>query len=330
MQRKSMNQESLQGKGAWLKMMAEVNRARKGRGRPAVGVSGGADSVALAESLWRLGAHPEIWHFNHRWRGRAAEAVALWVRRWAEKRKLRFRLGRAKKVGRTGEGEAREERWAFFLHQARKGGVRELWLAHQQDDQAETVLMQFLRGTGPDGMAGISARSKRGNLWIVRPWLRISRKEVRQGAKEAGLPWREDATNEDRRGWRSRVRHQIFPYLEKVYGRQVKGVLARTAEIFSGEKEYWKKEIGKIPRHPDVRKWRDKPQAWQRRAIRWWLTNQGYSGSSWVEIEGVRKLIEGGRTQKAQLRGDAGVGRSRNKLFWIRRMGLIAKAKTKC
>ena len=311
-------------------MMGEVMRVRRGRGRLAVGVSGGGDSVALAEALWRLGAEPEIWHFNHRWRGRAAEADASWVRRWAEKRKLRFRLGRAKKAGRTGEGEAREARWSFFLGQARRGGIRELWLAHQEDDQAETVLMQFLRGAGPDGMAGISERSKRGNLEIVRPWLRIPRKQIRQGAREVGLDWREDGTNRDRKGWRSRVRHLIFPYLEKVYGREVKAVLARTAEIFWVEKEYWKKEIGKLPVHPDVREWRNQPVAWQRRAIRGWLVERGYSGPSWGEIEGVRKLIQGGVTQKAQLRGGAGVGRSRNKLFWIRRMGLIAKAKTKC
>jgi len=325
-----MNQEPSKSKGLWKKMLSEANRFRRGPVRLAVGVSGGADSVALAEALWKLGANPEIWHFNHRWRGRAAEADASWVRRWAEKRKLRFRLGRAKKAGRTGEGEAREERWAFFLCQARGSRVRELWLAHQQDDQAETVLMQLLRGAGPDGMAGISARSKRGHLWIVRPWLGISRKEIRQGAKEAGLGWREDSTNEDRKGWRSRVRHRIFPYLERVYGRELKGVLARSAEIFSGEKEHWEKEIGRIPQQPDVREWRRKTVAWQRRAIRSWLLGRGYAGPTWGEIEGVRKLIPAGPTQRAQLRGNRGVGRSRNKLFWIKRMGLIAKGKTKC
>lgn len=325
-----MNEEPLQGKGTWRKMMAEVNRVRRGRGRLAVGVSGGADSVALAEALWRSGADPEIWHFNHRWRGKVAEADASWVRRWAKKRKLKFRLGRAKKPGRTGESEARDARWSFFLGQARRGKTRELWLAHQEDDQAETMLMQFLRGAGPDGLAGISERSKRGHLGVVRPWLRIPREEIRQGAMEVGLDWREDATNEDRKGWRSRVRHLIFPYLEKTYGRKIKGVLARTSEIFAGEKEYWKKEIGKIPAHPDVREWRKKGVAWQRRAIRGWLMNRGYIGPSWAEIEGVRKLIQGGTTQTAQLRGRAGVGRSCNKLFWIKRMGLIAKAKTKC
>ena len=325
-----MNQYPPKSKGVWQKLLVEAARSYPKQVRLAVGVSGGADSVALAEALWRLGANPEVWHFNHRWRGRSAEADAVWVRRWAKKRKLRFRLGRAQKVGRTGEGEAREVRWAFFLGQARKSKVWELWLAHQEDDQAETVLMQLLRGAGPDGLAGISERSKRGKLSIVRPWLRLSRKQIRQGAKEAGLDWREDVTNEDRKGWRSRVRHQIFPYLEKVYGREVKGVLGRTAEIFAGEKEYWEKEIGKMPIHPDVREWRKKPLAWQRRAIRYWLMNRGYLGPTWGEIEGVRKVVQGGTTLKAQLRGDAGVTRSCNKLFWIKRMGLIAKGKPKC
>jgi tRNA(Ile)-lysidine synthase TilS/MesJ len=145
-----------------------------------------------------------------------------------------------------------------------------------------------------------------------------------------GLDWREDGTNEDHLGWRSRVRHRIFPYLEKVYGRGVKRVLARTAEIFAGEKEYWEREMGRIPQRPDVRDWRKKPVAWQRRAIRRWLMDRGVSGPSWGEIERVRKLIRGGATQRAQLRQGAGVGRSCNKLFWIKKMGLIAKAKAKC
>lgn len=325
-----MNQEPSRGKGMWEKMLLEVSRVRRARVSLAVGVSGGADSVALAEALWRLGADPVLWHFNHRWRGATAEADVAWVRRWAQKRKLKFRLGRARKNGRTSEGVARDERWNFFLQQGRRDRVQELWLAHQQDDQAETVLMQFLRGAGPDGLAGMTERGHRGNLRVVRPWLALSRKEVRQGAREAGLEWREDATNQDGVGWRSRVRHQIFPYLEKIYGREIQRVLGRTAEIFSAERNYWEKEIGKIPVHPDVRIWRKRPEAWQRRAIRLWLMDRGLSGPSWQEVENVRKLIEGGHTHKAQLRNNAGVFRRESKLFWIKEMALIAKGKSKC
>lgn len=314
----------------WGQMLARVGQAWHGKVAVAVGVSGGADSVALAEALWRVGANPEIWHFNHRWRGAAAGRDAEWVRNWARKRKLKFRLGHARQAGRNGEGEARAERWDFFGQQARRGKVRELWLAHQQDDQAETVLMQLLRGAGPDGLAGMAGRSQRGSLAVVRPWLNFSRAEVRLGARQAGLKWREDATNQDEKGWRSRVRHRVFPFLEKVYGRAIKGALARTADIFAGEKDYWAKEIGKIPVHPDVRDWRQKSLAWQRRAIRCWLVDRGYAGPSWSEIEGIVKLIRSSSTQRAQLRGNAGVGRRNNKLFWIKKMGLIAKAKSKC
>lgn len=311
-------------------MLREVSKGRRGRVSVAVGVSGGADSVALAEALWRDGADPIVWHFNHRWRGGTAEAEAAWVRHWAKKRKLKFRLGRARKAGRTSEGEAREERWNFFFQQGRRDRVRELWLAHQQDDQAETVLMQFLRGAGPDGLAGMPERGHRGNLCVVRPWLNFSRREVRQGAREAGLEWREDATNHDGVGWRSRVRYRIIPYLEKVYGRGIQKVLGRTAGIFSGEKNFWEKEIGKLPIHPDVRIWRRKPEAWQRRAIRSWLMDRGLAGPSWQEVENVRQLIQKGPTHKAQLRNHAGVVRRQSKLFWIKKMALIAKGKSRC
>ena len=118
----------------------------------------------------------------------------------------------------------------------------------------------------------------------------------------------------------------MFPFLAKIYGRDVRGALARTAEILSGETEYWKKEIGSVPKHPDTRVWRKKPAAWQRRAVRVWLAEQGYAGPTFGEVEGVRRLVGGGPTATWQLRQGAGVRRSGNKLFYLNKMGLIAKA----
>ena len=235
-------------------------------------------------------------------------------------------LGRAKKPGRTGEGEARAARWKFFEKAVKSGKIQELWLAHQMDDQAETVLMQLLRGAGPEGLAGMGKVSGRGRWQVVRPLLGFSREEIRQAAREAGLTWREDATNEDDQSWRVRIRKKVFPFLAKIYGRDVRGALARTAEILSGETEYWKKEIGPVPKHPDTRVWRKKPAAWQRRAVRVWLAEQGYAGPTFGEVEGVRRLVGGGPTATWQLRQGAGVRRSGNKLFYLNKMGLIAKA----
>lgn len=281
--------------------------------------------MVLAEALHRLGARPVILHFNHRWRGRSADADARWVRSWGKKRKLRVVQGRAAQAGRTGEGEAREARWKFFEKSMRAGAYAQLWLAHQSDDQAETVLMQLLRGAGPEGLAGMGEVSPRGQWSVVRPLLGFSREEIRRAARESGLTWREDSTNEDPKSWRVRVRNRVFPFLSKIYGRDVRGALARTAEILAGEGDYWKKEIGKLSTHPDTRIWRKKAVAWQRRALRLWLADRGYAGPTFAEVEGLRRLLSGGPTAAWQLRQGAGVRRSGNKLFYLRKMGLIAK-----
>ena len=322
-----MEQEGIVRKGCWVRVLAAVTAAQRSGVRSAVGISGGADSVLLAEALWRSGAKPILFHFNHRWRGRVGDGDAKWVAAWARKRGLRVVLGRAESAGRTGEGEARTARWSFFQQAAKRCGVKELWLAHQADDQAETVLMQLLRGAGADGLAGMAVRSRQGKVVVVRAMMGFTREEVRQAAREVGLSWREDKTNEDERGWRSRVRHKVLPYLSKMYGREVRGALCRAAEIMAGEKEYWEKELGKISIHPDVREWRNKAVAWQRRAIRSWLGKRGYLGANLAEVEGVRRLLGGGKTAGWQMRGGGQVRRSGNKLAYVQERGRIAKPK---
>jgi tRNA(Ile)-lysidine synthetase-like protein len=325
MEGKRMGQKADSRKGTWVRVVEAVHRRLPPGIRVAVGLSGGADSVVLAEALHRLGARPVVLHFNHRWRGRFANADARWVRKWAQDRKLKLISGRAAKAGRTGEGEARGARWKFFEKAVKAAKARELWLAHQGDDQAETVLMQLLRGAGPEGLSGMGENSDRGKWKVVRPLLGFSREELRQAAREAGLAWREDSTNQDEKSWRVRIRKKVFPFLAKIYGRDVRGALARTAEIFSGEAGYWQKEIGKVPAHPDTKTWRNKPAAWQRRAIRYWLADRAFPGATFAEVEGVRRVISGGPTSAWQLRGGAGVRRSGNKLFYLNKMGLIAK-----
>jgi len=91
--------------------------------------------------------------------------------------------------------------------------------------------------------------------------------------------------------------------------------LCRAAEIFSGEKEYWRGVLGKIPKRPDVRVWRKKPIAWQRRAIRIWLGRQGYGGLSFAEVEGTRKLIIAESKATCQLGRSLLVKRKKGKLF---------------
>ena len=325
MRRVRMRQIEARGKGVWSRIMQAVGAELGPKKKVAVGISGGADSVVLVEAILRSGGEPILLHFNHRWRGRVGDRDARWVRAWGKERGLRVVVGRAPKAGRTPEGEARQLRWDFFGQAMKKVGGKQLWLAQQADDQAETVLMQLLRGAGVDGMAGMAVRSKQIGLEVVRPLLGLTREEVRRAAKEVGLSWREDKTNEDERGWRSRVRHKVLPYLAKKYGREVRGALCRAAEIFAGEKEYWEKELGKITACPDVREWKKRAVAWQRRAIRKWLGMRGHGGVTFAEVEGVRKYVVVGKSSGWQLKGGR-VTRSKNKLFWIKEMGRIAHA----
>jgi tRNA(Ile)-lysidine synthase len=203
-----------------------------------VGVSGGADSLALLDALVRLGWRPHVCHLNHRWRGAASEADAAFVRQLARQRGLPVTIATLRRrnpaVPPT-EAAGREARLAFFERVARKTGISTLVLAHTADDQAETVLMRLIRGAGPTGLAGIAAERRLGKLRVVRPLLEVTRAEVLQYLAAHGLKWREDATNRDRRYLRNRIRQELLPLLERDYNPGIRDVLRRTAEIFRAE-----------------------------------------------------------------------------------------------
>ena len=98
-----MRQIEARGKGMWARVMEAVGRAGRAR-KVAVGLSGGADSVVLAEAVWRSGAKPILFHFNHRWRGPVGDADAKWVEAWGKKRGLRVVVGPGAESGTDGGG----------------------------------------------------------------------------------------------------------------------------------------------------------------------------------------------------------------------------------
>lgn len=228
-----------------------------------VGVSGGADSVALLHALVSLGYRPHICHLNHHWRGAASEGDERFVRRLARQLGLPIVVG-SRKVAHTEEA-ARRARLVFFQRVARKTGIRTLLLAHTADDQAETVLLHLIRGAGPQGLAGMEAERRFGSLRIVRPLLAVTRAEIVQYLNARGLTWREDASNRDVRFLRNRVRHVLLPLLEREFNPGIRAVLCRTAEILRAEFE--KDEV-----------------AWQRREIRRQLGHLSFR-----QVEEVRK-----------------------------------------
>jgi len=181
-------------------------------------VSGGPDSMALADGLWRLAGHEnftlEIAHFNHLWRTDSTLDEDL-VRSWCAGKALSFFVGRDE--GRLShhrpgsEAAARESRYAFLERIASSRDARWIVTAHTRDDQAETVLMQRAHGCGLRGEAGMAPRRGR----IARPLLRVPRRATRSWCIRHAVPFRDDPTNTDLRWTRNRIRHVDIPALRR-------------------------------------------------------------------------------------------------------------------
>ncbi|MED4601870.1 tRNA lysidine(34) synthetase TilS [Paenibacillus validus] len=195
-----------------------------------VAVSGGPDSVALLHLLfalserhrWRL----SVAHVNHGFRGREADEEAEFVRELAASLRLPFYLkvldmpGYLAGTKANAQAAARALRYAFLREAAREAGAGRIALAHHADDQAETVLMRLLRGTGPSGLAGIPLRrSETEDLELVRPLLRIYKAELIRYCEQRGLTFRTDSSNLETKYFRNQIRLEVLPYLSRYQDR---------------------------------------------------------------------------------------------------------------
>ena len=217
--------------------------------RVAVAVSGGADSVALLRVLLelreRLGLVLHVAHFNHQLRGEEADADERFVAELARQHDLPFFAGRAdvRAHAETNklsiEHAARELRYQWLLELAHNENLEPIATAHNADDQAETVLMRFLRGAGTEGLAGIHPFLVRDDVRIVRPLLTTSRAQIEEFLHRLNQPWREDHTNRDTKHTRNRIRHELLPLLERDYNPGIRRLLRDTAEIARTENRTW-------------------------------------------------------------------------------------------
>jgi len=211
-----------------------------------VAVSGGADSVALLLALdelvksKRLKIELLVAHLNHRLRGKASHADARWVTSIAEQLGHNVALGSAdvkRRAARTGdnlEQAARRARYEFLAKKAASRGAKVVLTAHTMDDQAETVLLNLLRGSGAGGLGGvepvrpISISSK---TLLARPLLSWARRGDTEGfCRLRAVDFRNDEMNVDERFARVRVRRQLLPLMQTFNPKLVEG-LARTAEL---------------------------------------------------------------------------------------------------
>jgi tRNA(Ile)-lysidine synthase len=222
--------------------------------RVAVAISGGADSVALLRILLEL--RPELGivlsaaHFHHGIRGAEADSDQRFVCELAGRFGLELHTGtgdvpaHARVQKSSLETAAREMRHRWFVQLVREGKADKVATAHTLDDQAETVLMRLLRGTGSRGLAGIFPVHEEKSL--VRPLLTVTRREVETYLKSIGQAWREDSTNQDLRHTRNRIRHELIPMLERNFNPAIRHTLADLAQVSLGEAEYWRREAASL------------------------------------------------------------------------------------
>ena len=217
-----------------------LNRKFPHGGRVLCAVSGGLDSMCLLDYMTRqpsfsVGAA----HFNHCLRGAEADRDEEFVRDHCGKRRIPFVSGSgdtrllAEKEDLSIEEAARRLRYEFLNKAAEDGGYDAILTAHHADDNAETVLLNLVRGTGSAGLAGIP--QVRGN--ICRPFLRIPRAELAAYAAAHGVPHVEDSTNDDPdAAARNALRSSVMPVLRQLNPRFAEN-MARTAAILREESD---------------------------------------------------------------------------------------------
>ncbi len=218
-----------------------------------VAISGGPDSLALLHALWTEGAAHGLAdvsaaHLDHTFRGAESAAEAAWVAAWCAEREIACEVGTADVAARakadkvSKQEAARAARYAFLEEAAARVGADWIATGHTRDDQAETVLMNVLRGTGTDGLAGIPAVSGR----VVRPLLDVSRAEVEAYCAAHGLTPRRDPSNLESKAYtRNRVRLELLPQLAQEYNPAVADAMVRLSVIAGRDSDYLEQQAAR-------------------------------------------------------------------------------------
>ncbi len=199
----------------------------KQRERVVAGISGGADSMCLLGLLleWRELLDLEIHavHVNHGIRGKAADADEKFVEEFCRSRNVDFRAvhadipSLARKSGQSEEEAGRNLRYEAFCETAVKLNCRKIAVAHNRSDNAETVIFNMLRGSGPAGLKGILPvrKMKDTGIEIIRPLLNTSREEIEFWLGENGMGFRTDETNLEMQYSRNIIRNTVMPLFKE-------------------------------------------------------------------------------------------------------------------
>ena len=309
--------------------------------RLAVGLSGGADSVALLRALdgqrRELGLVLLAVHLHHGLRGAEADEDLAFCRDLAQRLEIPFHFAHvdtaaeaapnpgANKSAESIEEAARRVRYAWFRELLSRGlphagSLDAVATAHTLDDQAETVLAKFLRGAWTEGLSGIHPILTFPEGKILRPLLAVTRNDIELFLRRLDQPWREDSSNRHLTFTRNRIRHELLPLLE-TWNPRLRDHLAQMAVLARDEEAWWRSELAPIaaqlilPGQPvrgggrasgsgiaiDVTRLATLPPALQRRLLRQASERLGTS-LSFVATEALRQLALTGRAgQKCEI-----------------------------
>jgi len=219
-----------------------------------VGLSGGPDSVALLHLLsklrkaWRLRIGAV--YVNHQIRKRAAVREERFCRELCARLKVEFHLVRedipalAKRRKQGIEEAAREFRYATFERMAQEHGYTKIAVGHHADDQVETIVFRFFRGTGPDGLRGMPVT--RGK--IIRPLLHLTRAEILNHLTRSRIKWCEDASNRSWRYRRNYVRRGLLPSVREALNPSVERAVLNLSDTIGEEEAFWEAELRGVAR----------------------------------------------------------------------------------
>lgn len=326
----------------WSLQMRRSELFRPGE-RVGVAVSGGPDSVLLFEFMKQLardkGLVLTVVHFNHRLRGAESDEDERFVRDLASRHDVQFIRGEADvaQLARERRGNleatARDLRYRFFFSLVHRGQLDKVATGHTASDQAETVFLRLLRGTGTRGLGGIYPVLE-GK--VVRPFLSLTRAEIEAELGKRKTAFRIDATNRDLRFRRNKVRLEFFPWLQKAFDVDIIPQLKELADRAREDEEYldaqarerahaWRVREGSAGKIP-VRPFLEFPPALARRVLRQMIlaARGSLQGITHRHIEAVQRLA----TEAQSGRGLALPGNlvARREFDWL----VIGPQSTRC
>jgi tRNA(Ile)-lysidine synthase len=320
------------------KLRAALRRFGMGaRDSVVTAVSGGADSVAMLDALARfqrsegLPGSIAVAHLNHLLRGEESDEDELFVRDLADRLNLpafteRVAVAeRAEAEKRNLEAVARSLRYEFLLKVAEARGANFVFTAHTLDDQAETILMRLIRGSGAEGLRGIhQIVILNDDVKLIRPMLEITRAQVIQHCEHYELAFRSDSSNFLVDFTRNRVRLELLPMFE-TFNPRVKESLARMSESLVGDEDYLRVVAGErlaASREElglNVKALEKTPAAIRRRVLRLWL--RGERGDlrriNASHIAAIESLLSGSSGRRVELPEGGVVAREFDHLRFI-------------